>query len=103
MEIVTPKALMIEDTPKHCMNGVTQSKYLQEINLWKEKGIRLKKTCAELIVGKYIQIEQIPEYLKLALIGRFYGKTLGRDTLLQWMESNWTERMGYTLEFHVLL
>ena len=60
MEIVTPKALMIEDTPKHCTNEVSQSKYLQEINPGKEKGIRLKKTCAELIVGKDIQIEQIP-------------------------------------------
>ena len=62
----------------------------------------MKKTPPELPVGRDIQIGEIPEYLNLAIVGRFYGKSPGSAALKNWMEDNWNPVLGYTLSFHVL-
>ena len=61
-----------------------------------------KKTPPELSVERDIQIGEIPEYLNLAIIGRFCGKTPGSAALKNWMEDNWKPVLGYTPSFHVL-
>ena len=54
----------------------------------KRKGIRPKGGNVELVVGKSIHLEQIPEYLKVALARSLCGKVIGRNTLERWMKEN---------------
>ena len=52
-------------------------------------GAKVKKSAAELIVGKDISLSEVLEYLFLALVERFCGKTIEEDALRRWMEVNW--------------
>ena len=52
----------------------------------KRSGAKVKKHAAELIVGKDITLSEVPEYLSLALVGRFCGKKVSEDALRRWME-----------------
>ena len=68
----------------------------------KSKGVRPRKNTAELTVGRGIELRQIPDYLKLALVGRFCGKFPGREAMQIWINEKWEGELGYKPEFHVL-
>ena len=44
-------------------------------------GMRARKDSPKLIVGTYIDFDQILEFLTKALVGRFYGKIVSRSAL----------------------
>ena len=51
----------------------------------KQRGMRSKKAILEMILRKDISLEQIPNYLNLALVGRLCGKVTTRASLEQWI------------------
>ena len=53
---------------------------------------KARKTSASLTVGKDIELTYLPEYLSLALVGRFRGKIVGEVALHRWMKENWSSR-----------
>ena len=54
----------------------------------KRKGVCPKGGNVELVVDKDIHLEQIHEYLKVALVRIFCGKVTGRDALERWIKAN---------------
>ena len=56
----------------------------------------------ELIVGKDITLEQIPDFLAQALVGRFCGKIVTKASLQQWIALNWSNLLGYEPTFYSL-
>ena len=41
-----------------------------------------------MILGKDISLEQIPDYLNFALVGRLCGKVMTRALFEQWIQEN---------------
>ena len=68
----------------------------------KHTGAKVKKHATELIVGKDIMLSEVPEYLSLALVGRFYGKIVDEDALQRWMEENWNPHLWQLPMFHIM-
>ena len=100
---VTPHKAMNAD-PAHgsCKDSHTQGDGPRMHAKMKSKGMRAKKTIPKLIVGRDIQLLEIPKYLNLALVGRFCGKLAGSSSLGEWMGKNWNPLLGYTPSFHIL-
>ena len=63
---------------------------------------KARKTSASLTVGKHIELTYVPEYLSLALVGRFRGKIMGEVALRRWMKENWSSHMQQLSVFHIL-
>jgi len=41
-----------------------------------------------MVVGRYMEIEDIPELLVRVVVGRFYGNILSTNALISWMDEN---------------
>ena len=53
-----------------------------------------------MVIGKDIKFENIPNLLETTFVGRFYGKTMQKASLMAWVLDNWMSAMGYMLVFH---
>ena len=65
----------------------------KDVETRKCKGSKGKKHAASLVVGQDISLTEIPNYLSLALVGRFCGKTIDEAALRRWMEENWSPHL----------
>ena len=96
-----PLEAMAQEEARSYTNPLTEPSHTNDgIDVWKElthmvappemprkrRGIRPKKGNFEMIVGKHILFEQISDYLKVALVGRFCGKVMTRGTPEQWFK-----------------
>jgi hypothetical protein len=41
-----------------------------------------------MVVGRYMEIGDIPELLVRVVVGRFYGNILSTNALISWMDEN---------------
>ena len=62
-------------------------------------GMKDRKDNLELIMGKDISLEQIPDFLSQALVGHFCGKIVAIASLQHWISTNWGELLGYEIFF----
>ena len=67
-----------------------------------EEGAQVKKDMTLLSVGKDIKLNEILEYLSLALVGHFCGKLVGEAAPCRWMDDNWKPYLNQILMFHIL-
>ena len=68
----------------------------------KTKGVRSTKVNGELTLGREIELGEIPHYMKHAIVGGFCGKTPGREAIMNRIEQNWKNELGYSPYFHIL-
>ena len=57
--------------------------------------MKARKDSPKLIMGKDIGFEQFLDFLSMAIVRRFYGKTVSRNSLQQWITTNWEALFGY--------
>jgi hypothetical protein len=55
-----------------------------------------------MVVGRDMEIGDVPKLLGQATVGRFCGKIVSAPALISSLDDNWSKVLGYRLEFHTL-
>ena len=69
----------------------------------KRRGMRARNGNLELLLGKDISLEQVPDFLAHALVGCFCGKVIARASLQWWIQANWISILRYEPTFTLSL
>jgi hypothetical protein len=54
----------------------------------KKRCWKVRKEKWSMVVGKYMEIGDIPELLVRVVVGRFYGNIFSANALISWMDEN---------------
>jgi hypothetical protein len=56
-----------------------------------------------MVVEKDVQLSKVEGLMAEALLSRFMGKFIKRETLKGWLLEHWKAMLGYLPKFHVLV
>jgi hypothetical protein len=68
----------------------------------RRKIVKSRGGGVSLVVGKYLHVSQIENMEGRAIIGKFSGKRVVKESLTSWMQYNWASIIGYALVMQLL-
>ena len=83
-------------------NGSSTPRTKNNYEPTRRKGAQAKRDATSLSVGKDIGLNEISEYLSLALVGQFCKKSVGEAVLGRWMDDKWKPYQKKILLFHII-